>query len=101
MEQPLDSDWYRACADRQNTYDNVSTNQRMENNPVENNFITRFILGFAVIIAMMIGGRAVGGVLISADIPYGDWIGVAIGAIAVFGVFAVLYQRYDESYNTT
>lgn len=73
----------------------------MVNNPVENNFITRLILGFAVIVAMMIGGGAVGGLLMNAGIPYGDWIGVAVGAIVVLGVFVVLYQRYDASYNST
>ena len=68
-------------------------------NPVENNFVTRFILGFAVIFAMMIGGGAVGWAFSSIGIPYGDWLGVAIGAVVVFAVFAVLYRRYDASFD--
>lgn len=72
----------------------------MGNNPVEDNFVTRFLLGFAVIFAMMLGGQMVGKALVSFDIPYGRWIGVAVGAILVFVVFSGLYRRYDASYNT-
>lgn len=70
----------------------------MENNPVEDNFVTRFLLGFAVIVALMIGGHAVGTAVLSVGIPYGDWVGVAVGAVLTFVVFTVLYQRYDASY---
>jgi len=70
----------------------------MTSNPVEDNFVTRFILGLAVIFAMMFGGGA-GGVALSAlDIPFGRLLGTVIGALLVFAAFAVLYRRYDASY---
>ena len=71
----------------------------MSNNPVERNFVTRYILGFAVIFSMMLGGGAVGGAFQSMEIPYGGWIGVAIGAILVFIGFTILYDRYDAAYD--
>lgn len=66
-------------------------------NPVEDNFVTRFILGFAVVFAMLLGGGGGAWVLTSIGIPYGDWLGVAVGAVIVFLVFVVLYRRYDAS----
>ncbi|MFC4544413.1 hypothetical protein ACFO5R_21010 [Halosolutus amylolyticus] len=70
----------------------------MGTNPVEENFVTRFLLGFAVIVAMAIGGRAVAAAFVSAGIPYANWLGVAVGAVLVFAAFTVLYRRYDASY---
>ncbi|WP_254544021.1 hypothetical protein [Halomarina pelagica] len=72
----------------------------MGNNPVEDNFVTRFLLGLAVIFAMMIGGGAIGGAFLSLGVPYGDWLGVAVGSVLVFVAFVVLYRRYDASYDT-
>lgn len=68
-------------------------------NPVEDNFVTRFILGFAVIFAMMIGGGAVAEAFSSIGIPFGDWVGVVIGAVVVFAAFVVLYRRYDAAFS--
>ncbi|WP_254767669.1 hypothetical protein [Salinilacihabitans rarus] len=68
-------------------------------NPVEENFVTRFALGFAVIFAMGIGGRAVAEVFTALDVPYGAWLGVAVGAVVVFAVCTALYRRYDASYS--
>lgn len=70
----------------------------MATNPVERNFVTRYILGFAVIVAMMIGGGAVGSLLGSTSIPYGDFVGVASGAVIVFVGFVIVYRQYDRSY---
>lgn len=70
----------------------------MSLNPVEENFVTRFILGFAVIVAMFAGGGAVGSTLQSSEVPYGGVLGTALGAIVVFLVFVVLYRRYDASF---
>ena len=69
-------------------------------NPVEDNFVTRFILGSAVLFAMMVSGGVVSSGFLSVGIPYGDWFGFAIGVIIVFAVFTVLYRRYDASYET-
>lgn len=71
----------------------------MGTNPVEENFVTRYILGFAVIVAMMLGGGAVGGAFQAVEIPYGGGIGVALGAILVLVGFIVLYGRYDAAYD--
>ena len=71
----------------------------MGQNPIENNLVTRFLLGFAVVVAMILGGELVGGALLRLDVPYGDWIGVAIGAAVVFLVFTALYRRYDAAYD--
>jgi hypothetical protein len=69
-------------------------------NPVERNFVTRYILGFAVIVAMMLGGGAGGYVLQGVDIPYAGVIGTALGALLVFAAFVAWYRRYDASYTS-
>jgi hypothetical protein len=69
----------------------------MATNPVEENFITRFILGIGVIVAMMVGGGAGGHVLRNLDLPYGGAVGVTLGALFVFIVFIGLYRRYDAA----
>ena len=66
----------------------------MRRNPVEENVVTRFVLGVVVIFAMMLGGGVVGRAFESIGVPYGSWIGVTVGTIAVFLVFTVLYNRY-------
>jgi hypothetical protein len=70
----------------------------MSLNPVEENVVTRFILGFAVIMAMFAGGGAVGSTLQDSGVPYGGVLGTALGAIVVFLAFVVLYRRYDASF---
>ncbi len=70
----------------------------MATNPVEENVVTRFILGFAVIFAMMLGAGALGSVLRDTAIPFGGWIGVLLGAVLVFIGFVVVYRRYDASF---
>lgn len=72
----------------------------MTTNPVEENVVTRFILGLAVIFAMMLGGGAVGSALGATPFPYGGVLGVGTGAVLVFVGFAVLYRRYDASVQT-
>lgn len=47
---------------------------------------------------MMVGGEVGGRAIGSLDVPYGTGIGVAVGALVVFGVFAALYTRYDTSF---
>lgn len=69
----------------------------MATNPVEENFITRFILGIGVIVAMMMGGSAGGYVLRTLDLPYGGVVGVTLGALFVFIGFVGLYRRYDAA----
>ncbi|MFC6904231.1 hypothetical protein [Halalkalicoccus tibetensis] len=66
----------------------------MPSNPVERNFLTRFILGFAVIGLMSIGGGAVARPLVSMVGPIAGFI----GALIVFVLFARWYTRYDASF---
>lgn len=66
-------------------------------NPVEANVVTRFILGLAVIFAMMLGGGVVGRAFETLEFQYAGAIGVAVGALAVLLGFVVLYTRYDAS----
>jgi len=71
----------------------------MAENPVERNPITRFLLGLAVIAGMFLGGGAVGWLFREAGVPYGDWIGVAVGAIAAFLLFTIVYSRYADPFD--
>ncbi|SEH14513.1 hypothetical protein SAMN04487967_1637 [Natronorubrum sediminis] len=72
----------------------------MGQNPVEDNFVTRIILGLAVIYAMMVAGGTLGESFAGLEIPYAEWIGVAVGAMLVFAVFIPLYRWYDASYSS-
>lgn len=69
----------------------------MTQNPVEANPVTRFLLGLAVIFAMMVGGGVVGRALEATTLPYGLQIGVFSGALLVFAGFAALYRRFNAS----
>jgi hypothetical protein len=71
----------------------------MSTNPVEANVVTRFLLGFAVIVAMMFGGGVGGSTLNDTTVPYGGVVGTAIGTLVVFLGFAVMYRRYDQSHS--
>lgn len=67
-------------------------------NPVEANVVTRFVLGLGVILAMMVGGGAAGRAVGGTGLPYAEGTGVALGALAVFLGFVVVYRRYDASF---
>lgn len=69
----------------------------MATNPVERNPVTRYLLGFAVIAGLFLGGGAGGWALSSLSVPYGAWIGTALGAVLAFALFSVAYTRYDAS----
>ncbi|MHB9287697.1 hypothetical protein ACKVMT_11755 [Halobacteriales archaeon Cl-PHB] len=69
----------------------------MVSTPVENNFVTRFLLGLAVIVAMFVGAEAVGRLFTRLDVPYGTNLGVLVGALLVFLAFAAWYTRYSRS----
>ncbi|ACV12121.1 hypothetical protein Huta_1953 [Halorhabdus utahensis DSM 12940] len=71
----------------------------MSKTPVEENFVTRIILGLVVIYAMMIVGGAVGGSMSSVN-RYAVWLGFVVGAIFVFGIFTVAYYQYSQSYDS-
>jgi hypothetical protein len=66
----------------------------MTTNPVEANPVTRWLLGMAVILAMMVGGGAVGWLARDVAVPYADLLGTLAGAVVVFSLFVVLYRRY-------
>ncbi len=68
----------------------------MSPNPVEQNVVTRFLLGFAVILGMMLGGAAGGSLASLVDVPYAGVSGVFLGSVIVFGAFSVWYTRYDR-----
>ncbi|WP_049926181.1 hypothetical protein [Halopiger goleimassiliensis] len=65
----------------------------MEQNVVERNFVLRFALGMAVFLTMAYVGKLFGRALLAYGVPYGDWIGVGVGAVAVFVVFSIGYTR--------
>jgi len=67
-------------------------------NPVEGNFVTRFVLGPAVISAMIVGGSIVAMGFSGLDVPYAGGVGMLLGALAVFAAFSVWYTRYDASW---
>lgn len=70
----------------------------MEQNIIERNFIVSFLLGLGVIMAMAVVGERLAIGLLEYGVPYGEWIGVAVGAIAVFIAFAAVYTRFDSVY---
>jgi hypothetical protein len=70
----------------------------MSSNPVERNVVTRYLLGFAVVVAMLLGGGAVGGAAVALALPYGGVVGAVVGGALVFAVFTFLYDRYDAAY---
>jgi len=70
----------------------------MAQNPVERNFVTRFVLGLGVILAMMAAGGLTGQLFSTFEFPYATAVGVFIGALAAFVVFAAWYTRYDASW---
>lgn len=69
----------------------------MARNPVENNPVTRFLVGLAVVAGMFVGGAAGGGLFAALSVPYAALVGVLLGSGAVFGAFAVAYSRYDAA----
>ncbi|WP_181687280.1 hypothetical protein [Halorhabdus salina] len=69
----------------------------MGKTPVEENFITRIVLGLVVIFAMIIMGGAVGDIMSSIN-EYAVWLGFTIGAIFVFVIFTAVYYNYSRSY---
>jgi hypothetical protein len=46
---------------------------------------------------MFVGGGVVGGLFLAAEVPYGDWIGVGVGSVAVFVAFVLAYRQYDPA----
>lgn len=72
----------------------------MVHNPIERNVVTRFILGFAVITSMYVGGGVVAGPLVSIAGPVAGFVGMFLGALVVFIAFAHWYARYDGSFET-
>lgn len=69
----------------------------MSPNPVENNVVTRFLLGLAVILGLFLGGGAGGALLGRFSFPYSTGIGVLLGSLVVFVAFAAWYTRYDAT----
>jgi tellurite resistance protein TehA-like permease len=57
-----------------------------------------FLPGLGVIMKMACVGEGVVLGLLEYGVPYGEWIGVGIGAIAVFIAFAAVYTRFDSVY---
>nr|WP_231588008.1 hypothetical protein [Halostagnicola sp. A56] len=65
---------------------------------IERNFILSFSPGLSVIMAMTFSGEWIAIILLEFGVPYGAWIGVGIGVIVVFTVFAAVYTRLDSVY---
>jgi hypothetical protein len=70
----------------------------MDSSPVESNFVTRFVLGLAVIFAMFTVGSLVAAAFSILDARYAGGAGVLLGALATFVAFSVWYTRYDASW---
>lgn len=71
----------------------------MPRNLVERNFVTRFILGLAVIGLMYVGGAVLARPLVAIAGPYAGFIGMFVGALVVFVLVAWWYTRYDASFD--
>jgi len=69
----------------------------MATNPVEENPVTRWLLGMAVIFGMMLGGAAGAQVFATVPVPYASVLGVLIGALLVLVGFSVWYTRYHRA----
>jgi predicted MFS family arabinose efflux permease len=70
----------------------------MRTNPVERNFVTRFVMGLAVIVGMFLGGGAGGWLLGSVGVAYAGVLGTLLGSAAVFVAFTAWYRRYDAAW---
>jgi tetrahydromethanopterin S-methyltransferase subunit C len=79
---------------------NTAANPTMAAPSIEDTFVARLFLGLLVIAAMFAGGGALAQVLLALGVPFGDWIGAGVGALAVFLGFAVLYNRLFEAPET-
>lgn len=72
----------------------------MASNPIERNFVTRFLLGLVVIGAMAAGGAFLARPLTSLGGPVAGFVGMFVGALLVFALFAGWYSRYTASFAT-
>ncbi len=70
----------------------------MGQNVIERDPVVSFLLGLGVIMMMAFVGEQLATVLLEYGVPYGEWIGVGVGAIAVFIAFAAVYTRFDSVY---
>jgi opacity protein-like surface antigen len=82
-----------------NAYPPRRASRAMATNPVERSLLARFLVGVAVVAAMTLVGGGLGTLLLSARVPYGDWIGVGVGAVATFAAFSAAYVRYDAGFD--
>lgn len=71
----------------------------MARNPIEQNFVTRFILGLVIIGLMSAGGAVLARPLASFAGSTAGFVGMFLGALLVFVLFARWYTRYDDSFN--
>ena len=69
----------------------------MASNPIEENPVTRWLLGMAVIVGMMLGGAAGAQAFSTFAFPYANVLGVLVGALLVLVGFSVWYTRYHRS----
>ncbi len=72
----------------------------MPRNSIERNFVTRLILGVAVLTLMYVAGGTLARPLVSMGGPIAGFIGVFVGALVMFVLFAHWYARYDGSFET-
>lgn len=68
----------------------------MNSNPVERSFVTRLFLSLAVIVSMSAGGAILAGPLTALGGPGAGLLGMGIGALAVFVLFAQPYSRHER-----
>jgi hypothetical protein len=62
-------------------------------------FLVQAVIIVVVSLAMVSVGRSVGASFSTVDLPFGTWIGFAVGAALVFVPFALLYKRIESQYD--
>lgn len=68
----------------------------MLRNIIEHNVVTRFLTGMTVLLTMSYGAKLLASLLVYYEFPYGAWVGIGIGHITVFMMFAAWYTRFGS-----
>jgi hypothetical protein len=65
--------------------------------PVGRSVLTRYLLGLAVVVAMLLGGGAVGCAALAVALAYDGVLDAVVEGVLVFAGFTFLYDRYDAN----
>jgi CDP-diglyceride synthetase len=64
---------------------------------LEGHAVRQFIFGMVVITGMFVGVRVGAELLLSVNVPFGDWLGSLVGALFVFLVVSATYGRKNTA----